>query len=105
MVRPTAICFKLLAHWMRLARSLALASAGNSIAARMAIMAMTTRSSINVKPFRARSRLSDDDFNLCLCQNGQWSIIVGAAEDVELLRHVRQHRVGADEREVGRAEH
>src|SRR6266478_4392460 len=45
-------CFKLLRHWIRLARSLALARAGNSIAARMAMMAITTKSSISVKPRR-----------------------------------------------------
>src|ERR1035437_8564778 len=45
-----AICLKLLRHWMRLAFSLAFARAGNNMAARMAIMAMTTSSSIRVKP-------------------------------------------------------
>src|SRR5260370_32816765 len=43
-------CFKLLRHWMRLALSLALARAGNNIAARIAMMAITTSSSINVNP-------------------------------------------------------
>src|ERR1039458_1130320 len=43
-------CLRLLAHWICNARALALASAGNNIAARMAMMAMTTSSSINVKP-------------------------------------------------------
>src|ERR1035437_3032125 len=38
------------AHCTRLALALALASAGKSSAARMAMMAMTTRSSIKVKP-------------------------------------------------------
>src|ERR1700753_3815136 len=50
MVTPNPTCFKLFMHWMRLAFSLAEASAGSSIAARMAMMAMTTSSSINVKP-------------------------------------------------------
>src|ERR1039458_1763830 len=49
---PTPICFKLLRHAMRLALSLALASAGNNMAARMAMMARTTSNSINVKPPR-----------------------------------------------------
>src|SRR5690242_3750863 len=40
----------LLAQLIRLARSLALARAGNSIAANIAMMAMTTKSSIRVKP-------------------------------------------------------
>src|SRR5258706_7039170 len=43
-------CFKLLRPWMRLALTLAMARAGKSIAARMAMMAITTRSSINVNP-------------------------------------------------------
>jgi len=38
-------------HTPLLACSLALARAGRSIAARIAIIAITTRSSINVKPF------------------------------------------------------
>jgi hypothetical protein len=39
----------LFTHSVRCALSLALAKAGNSIAARIAIMAMTTSNSINVK--------------------------------------------------------
>src|SRR5580698_4485957 len=50
MVRPMPISLRLFEHWDRLARSLALAKAGSSMAARMAMMAMTTRSSIKVKP-------------------------------------------------------
>ena len=42
-------CLKLLRHWIRLALSLALAKAGNSIAARMAMMAITTSNSMRVK--------------------------------------------------------
>ena len=43
-------CLKLLRQLMVLAFSLALDSAGNSRAARMAMMAMTTSSSIRVNP-------------------------------------------------------
>src|SRR5437868_7688106 len=43
------ICFSLLRHWVRLALSLARASAGRSKAARIAMIAITTSSSINVK--------------------------------------------------------
>ena len=46
LAKPT--CFRLFMHCVRLARSLALASAGNSMAARIAMMAMTTSSSIRV---------------------------------------------------------
>jgi hypothetical protein len=46
------ICLKLARHWMRLALSLALDNAGNNRAARIAIIAMTTSNSINVKPPR-----------------------------------------------------
>src|ERR1700722_11268149 len=55
LLSPAYICsarltsFKLLMHLVRMARSLALARAGRSMAARMAMMAMTTRSSIRVK--------------------------------------------------------
>src|SRR5436190_16328614 len=37
-------------HWIRQARALALAKAGSSIAARMAMIAITTSNSIRVKP-------------------------------------------------------
>src|SRR6266404_4575893 len=47
-----AICFWLRTHVVRSALSLALASTGKIIAARMAMMAMTTNSSINVKAVR-----------------------------------------------------
>src|SRR4051812_20763080 len=48
-------CRMLLLHATRLAFSLALASTGRSIAARIAMIAITTSNSINVKPeFRPR---------------------------------------------------
>jgi hypothetical protein len=37
-------------HWIPWAWTFALAKAGNNIAAKMAIMAITTNNSINVKP-------------------------------------------------------
>src|ERR1035441_8993124 len=46
-------CLRPLTHAICCARALADASAGNNIAARMAMIAMTTSSSINVKPLRA----------------------------------------------------
>ena len=48
------ICFRLLAHWERFARSLALLNAGKSIAARMAMIAMTTSYSMSVNQRRRR---------------------------------------------------
>jgi hypothetical protein len=47
---PSPICFRLLWQLARRAFSRARAKTGNKIAARMAMMAMTTKSSINVKP-------------------------------------------------------
>src|SRR5436190_12297754 len=44
------ICFKLPMQVVRIALSLALDNAGKSIAARMAMIAITTSNSINVKP-------------------------------------------------------
>src|SRR5262245_47585087 len=41
-------CFSLLTHWMRRARALALARAGSNMAAKIAIIAITTSSSIKV---------------------------------------------------------
>src|SRR5882724_752408 len=54
MVIPMPICRRLLTQEIFFARSLAAAKAGNNIAARIAIMAMTTSSSIKVKPFPRR---------------------------------------------------
>ena len=49
---PIVICRMLDLQTARLLDSLAFESAGNSIAAKMAMMAMTTKSSIKVKAFR-----------------------------------------------------
>src|SRR5204862_2975660 len=48
MDRP--ICLRLLKHWVRRAFSRAAANAGSSMAAKMPMIAMTTNSSISVKP-------------------------------------------------------
>jgi hypothetical protein len=50
------ICRRLLTHLVFLADSWALARAGSSIEAKIAIIAMTTRSSIKVKPPGKRRR-------------------------------------------------
>ena len=52
------ICLDLLVQSMRRAASRALASAGNNMAAKIAIIAITTSSSINVK--RAELALEND---------------------------------------------
>src|SRR5579864_3736886 len=52
-MRAREICLLLLMHLAVFARSFALASAGNSIAARIAMMAMTTSNSINVNARRS----------------------------------------------------
>ena len=49
-IMPVASCFMLFMHWARFAALLALDNTGRSIAAKIAMMAMTTRSSIRVKP-------------------------------------------------------
>src|SRR6478736_7438424 len=49
MATPMPTCRKLLMHWVRKAFAFALDNAGNNIAARMAMMAITTNSSIRVK--------------------------------------------------------
>src|SRR5438874_1387774 len=48
-----AICFKLFMQLMRRARSFAFESAGSNIDAKMAMIAITTNSSISVNPWRA----------------------------------------------------
>ena len=50
MIKPKPICLLLLRHLVVKAFVLALASAGSTIAARMAMIAMTTNSSIRVNP-------------------------------------------------------
>src|SRR5215469_3793576 len=50
MIQPSVNCFVLFIHAVPWARCFALLKAGNNIAARIAIMAMTTNNSINVKP-------------------------------------------------------
>ena len=54
MVSANACCLVLLLEWVRMAWSLARASAGNSKLAKMAIIAITTSSSIKVKPASGR---------------------------------------------------
>src|SRR5690606_5678450 len=53
------ICLRLLRQLVRRAFSLARANTGNRIEARMEIMAMTTKSSINVKAWRGRGGRAD----------------------------------------------
>src|SRR4051812_41737442 len=50
MARP--ICLRLLVHWIRAAASRTFWTAGRSRPIRMAMMAITTKSSISVKPHR-----------------------------------------------------
>src|SRR5882672_11994027 len=53
MLAVIPICRRLLIHWAPLALHLALDKAGNNMAARMAMMAITTSNSIRVKPARS----------------------------------------------------
>src|SRR5262249_60700011 len=53
------ICLRLFWHWLRAAASRTFCTAGNKRPMRTAMMAMTTRSSISVKP-RRRKRVSMD---------------------------------------------
>src|SRR5687768_9986902 len=55
MFRNTAICRRLLRHWVRLAASRARERVGSRIESKTAIMPMTTSNSISVKP-RSRRR-------------------------------------------------
>jgi predicted CDP-diglyceride synthetase/phosphatidate cytidylyltransferase len=49
-INPMPICFTLLMHWVLRADSLALLNTGSRIPARIPIIAITTNSSISVKP-------------------------------------------------------
>src|SRR5262245_31566391 len=53
-------CFRVFWHWVRLAASRTFCTAGRSKATSTPMMAMTTRSSIRVKP-RVRSRRGERD--------------------------------------------
>src|ERR1043166_3160046 len=71
MIQAVANCFSLLRHTALVAFCLARASAGSSIAARMAIIAITTNNSINVNPpiaLRARRQrtFADASFGVIL---------------------------------------
>src|SRR6516225_9455069 len=54
-MKPKVNCLTLFRHWLWFARFLAEDNAGSSMAARMAMMAITTNNSINVKAFRTPS--------------------------------------------------
>src|SRR5712672_537937 len=71
MFTPTASCRRLLRHCVRFPRSLAEASAGSNMAARMAIMAITTSNSIRVKPF---ARLDSTDLMFLFFMTGPRTI-------------------------------
>src|SRR5262249_12550645 len=62
MARPS--CLRLLVHWARRAASRAAWTAGSSRAIRTAMMAMTTSSSISVKPLGRERREDMDEFPL-----------------------------------------
>src|SRR6185295_2663176 len=64
--QPIMSCRRLLAHWVPVAFCLALPSAGRSIPARMAIMAMTTSNSMRVKA----ENEEDEIFERFMCSTG-----------------------------------
>jgi hypothetical protein len=55
-LKPNPSCRNWFTHWMRWALALAAARVGSSIAAKIAMMAITTNSSIRVKPRPERPR-------------------------------------------------
>src|SRR5260370_42406426 len=58
MIQPSVSCFVQFMQLIAQAFCFALLKAGNNIAARMALMAMTTSNSINEKPRERRNKLS-----------------------------------------------
>src|SRR5437868_14553758 len=56
LIVPRLICLRLFAHFIRLAASRIFWTAGSSRPIRIAMMAMTTNSSIRVNPGRVRAR-------------------------------------------------
>ena len=63
------ICFRLLTHCTPLAAILAFVSAGNSMAARIAMIAMTTNSSIKVNPATSRVASVRVVFIIFICRS------------------------------------
>src|SRR5206468_509014 len=61
MLTASPHCLRLLAHWIFIALAFALDSAGSNIAAKIAMMAITTSNSINVnaRDLRGGSALAD----------------------------------------------
>src|SRR6266581_4861735 len=60
------ICRKLFRHEVRSAFALAFAKAGSNMAARIAMIAMTTSSSMSVKPCRQRGARAAEVFDKCM---------------------------------------
>src|ERR1017187_2226356 len=82
-------CLRPLTHAICCARALADASAGNNIAARMAIIAMTTSSSIRVNPIRpARDPAGNNRANLVVKQFRR-SLPRLLRQDIKLLNITR----------------
>src|SRR5688572_12902539 len=73
-----ASCLRLFWHWVRLALSRTFWTAGTSRAISTAMMAMTTRSSINVNPVVARRRWGFGDIMRIRLRRGRGR--VGPAE-------------------------
>src|SRR5579875_2109421 len=63
-MRPILICLRLFWHWARLAASRTFCTAGKSKPTRTAMIAITTNSSISVKPRKERKRRRDDIIHL-----------------------------------------
>jgi hypothetical protein len=85
---PSPSCRRLLVQLIRCALFLALASAGNNIPARIAIMAITTRSSIKVKPLDLREKLAEQSSG----GHPEFEFIGGACPKVEVHRSKRELR-------------
>src|SRR5437660_7824854 len=78
MVTPRPICFRLLKQVVCRAFSRACANTGNRIAARIAMMAITTSSSISVKPYRDLIRMAASSGTIARRQDEQIMLAQGA---------------------------
>ena len=63
-------------HWVPWAWTFALDKAGSNMPARMAIMAITTNNSINVKPRTAHDGLGLIIKNICVCNQTKRAILI-----------------------------
>src|SRR5215510_377878 len=104
MKQASPICFRLLVQLICFALSLALERAGNSMLARMAMMAITTSSSMRVKPTLARRAFTTKKsvFESLAFIDNSWTLSYTVKKVPPVFDHNNKHsitKVGFQDRE------